>query len=86
MGRVPLAHAVREVLMSEPSGLRWKSDPSNKSYHWSFLNLEKAGNPSKFPKPLSEPVPSNPPVMEDIERFDKSSLFKMEWENFIDEV
>jgi hypothetical protein len=52
----------------------------------SFLNLEKAGNPSKFPKPLSEPVPSNPPVMEDIERFDKSSLFKMEWENFIDEV
>jgi hypothetical protein len=50
-----------------------------------FLNLEKAGNPRKSPQPPLEPASPTTPVLEDIERFDKSSLFMMEWENFRDE-
>ncbi|CAN9179688.1 unnamed protein product [Alternaria alternata] len=85
MGPVPFVHAVREVLVPEPNGLRLKSDPDDKSYRWNFLNLEKVGNPRKSPKSPLEPVSPKPPGMEDIERFDKSSLFMMEWENFVDE-
>jgi hypothetical protein len=50
-----------------------------------FLNLEKAGNPRKSPQPPLEPAPPTTSILEDIERFDKSSLFMMEWENFVDE-
>ncbi|RYO18752.1 hypothetical protein AA0111_g10614 [Alternaria arborescens] len=128
MGPVPFVHAVREVLMQEPNGLRLKSDPNDKSYRWyvdsegwsvgicdrdpqfcrvriafdrlrdvfrwddvcifpkrNFLNLEKAGNPRKSPQPPLEPAPPATSILEDIERFDKNSLFMMEWENFVDE-
>ncbi|KAF7674576.1 hypothetical protein GT037_007336 [Alternaria burnsii] len=131
MGPVSFVHAVREVLIPEPSGLRLKSDPNDMSYRWyvdsegwnvgicdkdpqfcrvrialdrlldifrwdnvcifpkrNFLNLEKAGNPRRSPKspksPL-EPISPKPAGMEDIERCDKSSLFMMEWEHFVDE-